>query len=164
MKGQGIIRRFGYARNGIVTAFRRERSMRTHGAAAAAVAIFLALTGASTLWWALVGLAVGLVLVAGAWTLARRAARWLARGVRARCPECARALALIDQAMKQGPLTPEQQVFALMSRSQAHLQAGNVAGAVDDVTIVALEPPQPYPPGAALPTFRAEPPDRSHPT
>jgi len=44
----------------------------------------------------------------------------------------ARALALIDQAMKQGPLTPEQQVFALMSRSQAHLQAGNVAGAVDD--------------------------------
>jgi len=64
MKGQGFIRRFGYARNGIVTAFRRERSMRTHGAAVVAVAIFLALTGASTLWWALVGLAVGLVLVA----------------------------------------------------------------------------------------------------
>ena len=38
--------------------------MRTHGAAAVAVAIFLALTGASTQWWALVGLAVGLVLVA----------------------------------------------------------------------------------------------------
>ncbi len=64
MKGQGFIRRFGYARNGIVTAFRRERSMRTHGAAVVVVAIFLALTGASTLWWALVGLAVGLVLVA----------------------------------------------------------------------------------------------------
>ena len=42
-----------------------------------------------------------------------------------------RALALIDQAMKQGPLTPEQQVYALMSRSQAYLQAGNVAGAVE---------------------------------
>jgi len=42
-----------------------------------------------------------------------------------------RALALIDQAMKQGPLTPEQQVFGLMSRSQAHLQAGNIAGAVE---------------------------------
>lgn len=41
-----------------------------------------------------------------------------------------RALALIDQAMKQGPLTPAQRVFGLMSRSQAHLQAGNVAGAV----------------------------------
>ncbi len=38
--------------------------MRTHGAAAAGVAIFLALTGDSKLWWALVGLAVGLVLVA----------------------------------------------------------------------------------------------------
>jgi diacylglycerol kinase (ATP) len=64
MKGQGFMRRFGYARNGIVTALRRERSMRTHAAAAVAVAIFLALTKAAALWWALVGLAVGLVLVA----------------------------------------------------------------------------------------------------
>ena len=37
MKGQGFLRRFGYARAGIVTAFRRERSMRTHGAAVIAV-------------------------------------------------------------------------------------------------------------------------------
>lgn len=43
-----------------------------------------------------------------------------------------RAIALIDQAMKQGPLSSEQQVFALMSRAQAHIQAGNVAGAVAD--------------------------------
>ena len=64
MKGQGLLRRFGYARNGIVVAFRRERSMRTHGAAVVAVMIFLAITGAPALWWALVGLAVGLVLVA----------------------------------------------------------------------------------------------------
>lgn len=64
MKGQGFLRRFGYARAGIVTAFRRERSMRTHGAAVIAVGIFLSLTGAPALWWALVGLAVGLVLVA----------------------------------------------------------------------------------------------------
>ena len=42
-----------------------------------------------------------------------------------------RALALIDQAMRQGPLSPEQQVFGLMSRSQAHMQAGNIAGAVE---------------------------------
>lgn len=42
-----------------------------------------------------------------------------------------RALALIDQAMHQGPLSPNQRVFALMSRGQAHLQAGNVAGAVE---------------------------------
>jgi diacylglycerol kinase (ATP) len=64
MKGQGFLRRFGYARSGIAVAFRRERSMRTHGAAVVAVVIFLTLTGAPALWWALIGLAVGLVLVA----------------------------------------------------------------------------------------------------
>lgn len=64
MKGQGFLRRLGYARSGIAVAFRRERSMRTHGAAAVAVAIFLAVTGAPAVWWALIGLAVGLVLVA----------------------------------------------------------------------------------------------------
>jgi tetratricopeptide (TPR) repeat protein len=41
-----------------------------------------------------------------------------------------RALQLIDQALKSG-LTPDQQVFAQMSKGQAHLQAGNVAGAVE---------------------------------
>ena len=64
MKGQGFLRRFGYARSGIAVAFRRERSMRTHGAAVVAVVIFLTLTGAPALWWALIGLAIGLVLVA----------------------------------------------------------------------------------------------------
>ena len=64
MKGQGFLRRFGYARSGIAVAFRRERSMRTHGVAVVAVVIFLAVTGAPALWWALIGLAVGLVLVA----------------------------------------------------------------------------------------------------
>ena len=52
MKGQGFIRRFGYALNGVVAAFRRERSMRTHGLAVIGVVIFLALTGAAALWWA----------------------------------------------------------------------------------------------------------------
>ena len=64
MKGQGFLRRFGYARSGIAVAFRRERSMRTHGVAVVAVVIFLTLTGAPAVWWALIGLAVGLVLVA----------------------------------------------------------------------------------------------------
>lgn len=41
-----------------------------------------------------------------------------------------RALALIDQAMR-GQLSSGEKVFALMSRGQAHLQAGNVAGAVE---------------------------------
>ena len=38
--------------------------MRTHGLAVMGVSIFLAATGASPVWWALVGLAAGLVLVA----------------------------------------------------------------------------------------------------
>jgi tetratricopeptide (TPR) repeat protein len=42
-----------------------------------------------------------------------------------------RALVLIDQAIKSGGLSKDQQVFALMSKGQAHLQGGNVAGAVE---------------------------------
>lgn len=64
MKGQGFLRRFGYALNGIITAFRREESMRTHGLAVVGVGIFLAATGAPPVWWAVIGVAVGLVLVA----------------------------------------------------------------------------------------------------
>ncbi|WP_374486328.1 diacylglycerol kinase [Zoogloea sp.] len=64
MKGQTLFRRFGYAFNGIITAFRRERSMRVHGIATLGVFAFLAATGAPLLWWVLVTLAVGLVLVA----------------------------------------------------------------------------------------------------
>lgn len=41
-----------------------------------------------------------------------------------------RALALVDQAMKQGGLSPNQQVAAHMTAGQAHLQAGDVASAV----------------------------------
>jgi tetratricopeptide (TPR) repeat protein len=41
-----------------------------------------------------------------------------------------RAIPLIDQALRAG-LSKDQQVFALMSKGQAHLQAGNVAGAVE---------------------------------
>ncbi len=64
MKGQGFLRRFSYALNGIITAFRREQSMRTHGLAVVGVGIFLAATGAPPVWWAVIGVAVGLVLVA----------------------------------------------------------------------------------------------------
>jgi tetratricopeptide (TPR) repeat protein len=41
-----------------------------------------------------------------------------------------RALQLIDQALKSGGLNRDQQVFATMSKGQAHLQAGDVPGAV----------------------------------
>ncbi|MBS0353337.1 MAG: diacylglycerol kinase [Proteobacteria bacterium] len=64
MKGQALFRRFGYALNGIAMAFRRERSMRVHGMAVLGVIAFLAATDAPLLWWALIALAVGLVLVA----------------------------------------------------------------------------------------------------
>ena len=40
-----------------------------------------------------------------------------------------RAITLIDQALRQG-LTPEQQVFAQIAKGQAHLQAGDVNGAI----------------------------------
>lgn len=42
-----------------------------------------------------------------------------------------RALALVDQALKQRGLDPSQQVAAHMIAGQAHLQAGNVDGAVN---------------------------------
>lgn len=64
MKGGQLAQRLRYASNGILTAFRRERSMRTHGLAAAGVATYLLANGAPLLWWAIVGLAIGLVLVA----------------------------------------------------------------------------------------------------
>lgn len=42
-----------------------------------------------------------------------------------------RAIELIDQALRSGQLSREQQVFATMSKGQAHLQGGNVAAAVE---------------------------------
>ena len=43
-----------------------------------------------------------------------------------------RALQLIDQAMKQGRMSDAQRVFALLTRSQANSQGGNMALAVSD--------------------------------
>jgi tetratricopeptide (TPR) repeat protein len=43
-----------------------------------------------------------------------------------------RALQLIDQAMKQGRLSDSQMVFALLTRSQAHSQGGDMVTAVKD--------------------------------
>ena len=60
MKGQAFVRRLGFACAGLKLALRRERSLRAHGLAVLAVL----LTRAPALWWALLGLASGLVLVA----------------------------------------------------------------------------------------------------
>lgn len=64
MKGQPFIRRVGFALHGLRLAVQREGSLRTHLLAAAAVLLVLLLTRPAPLWWALLVLAVGLVLVA----------------------------------------------------------------------------------------------------
>ena len=64
MKNGDFVQRLGYATHGILIAFKRERSMQTHGLAVLGVSAFLALTGATALWWAIIALSIGLVLVA----------------------------------------------------------------------------------------------------
>lgn len=58
------------------------------------------------------------------------AAKVQAAGALTSASRTERAIALVDQALRQG-LPKEQQVFAQMTRGQAQLQAGNVAGAVE---------------------------------
>lgn len=64
MKGQPFIRRLGFALHGLRLAIRREGSFRTHLLATVAVLLVLLATRPAPLWWALLALAVGLVLVA----------------------------------------------------------------------------------------------------
>ena len=64
MKGQPFIRRVGFALHGLRLAVQREGSLRSHLLAAAAVLAVLLAARPAPLWWALLALAVGLVLVA----------------------------------------------------------------------------------------------------
>ncbi|HEY6611485.1 MAG TPA: diacylglycerol kinase [Pseudomonas sp.] len=64
MKGQPFIKRVGFALHGLRLAVQREGSLRTHLLATAAVLVLLLVTRPAPLWWALLALAVGLVLVA----------------------------------------------------------------------------------------------------
>ena len=64
MKGQPFIRRMGFALHGLRLAVQREGSLRTHLLAAALVLLVLLVTRPAAVWWALLALAVGLVLVA----------------------------------------------------------------------------------------------------
>lgn len=64
MKGQPFIKRVGFALHGLQLAVRREGSFRLHLLAAALVLLVLLATRPAPLWWALLTLAVGLVLVA----------------------------------------------------------------------------------------------------
>lgn len=64
MKGQPLIKRLGFALNGLKLAARRERSLRVQLLAMAAVLALLLATRPAPVWWALLALAVGLVLMA----------------------------------------------------------------------------------------------------
>jgi len=63
MKGQGFKNRMRFALNGLRLACSRERSFRTHLSAAGAVILALLFVRPAPFWWALLALAVGLVLV-----------------------------------------------------------------------------------------------------
>lgn len=60
MKGQPFYRRLRFARHGLTQAWRRERSLRTHLLAATLVL----LTRPAAIWWAVLTLTVGLVVIA----------------------------------------------------------------------------------------------------
>lgn len=64
MKGQGFIRRLGFALSGLKRTAGGERSFRTHLAAAAALLAVLLVARPAPLWWAILGLAAGFVLMA----------------------------------------------------------------------------------------------------
>jgi diacylglycerol kinase (ATP) len=64
MKGLPFLRRLGFALAGLKLAARRERSFRFHLLAGAMVLGLLLATRPAPLWWALLGLATGLVLMA----------------------------------------------------------------------------------------------------
>ena len=64
MRGQPSTRRVGFALHGLRLAVQREGSLRSHLLAAAAVLAVLLATRPAPLWWALLALAGGLVLVA----------------------------------------------------------------------------------------------------
>lgn len=63
-KGQPFSRRLSYALHGLRQALRHERSLRSHLLSCAALLGVLLLTRPAPLWWALLALAAGLVLVA----------------------------------------------------------------------------------------------------
>jgi undecaprenol kinase len=63
MKGQGFRKRMRFALQGLRLALKRERSFRTHLSVAAAVLLALLFIRPAAIWWAIVALAVGFVLV-----------------------------------------------------------------------------------------------------
>jgi undecaprenol kinase len=64
MKGHSFIKRAGYALHGLKLTLVREQSFRIHLLATVALALVLWWTRAAALWWAVMALTVGLVMVA----------------------------------------------------------------------------------------------------
>ena len=64
MKGQSFIKRMGFALQGLRLALNREKSLRAHLTVAAAVLLALLFMRPAALWWAILALAIGFVLVA----------------------------------------------------------------------------------------------------
>lgn len=64
MKNRPFPVRLGFALSGLRLALRRERSLRAQAAVAVLAVAVLAVAGASALWWALVLMAIALVLAA----------------------------------------------------------------------------------------------------
>lgn len=62
MKGHGFVDRLGFAWAGLRTAWRMEKSLRTHALATACVAVTLLLTRAPALWWGVMALTIALVV------------------------------------------------------------------------------------------------------
>ncbi|MEO8937342.1 MAG: diacylglycerol kinase [Burkholderiaceae bacterium] len=64
MKGQPFFRRLGFAWNGLKSAVARESSFRIHLAVTACVLLVLLSTRPPFVWWAIVAMTIGFVLVA----------------------------------------------------------------------------------------------------
>lgn len=64
MKGHRFTTRLGFAWAGLRTAWRQEKSLRTHALATVGVVLALLLTRAPALWWAVMALTIALVVAA----------------------------------------------------------------------------------------------------
>lgn len=62
MKNRPLAARLGFALAGILACWRTERSFRTHTACAALAVAALVLIRPASVWWALIGLVIALVL------------------------------------------------------------------------------------------------------
>lgn len=62
MKGHRFVDRLGFAWAGLRTAWRSEKSLRTHALASLAVLVALVLTRAHAMWWAVMAVTVALVV------------------------------------------------------------------------------------------------------